>query len=214
MYFPLGFLNYLTYLCFMKKHDYPYGYIPNNGDKFSKWTVIDNTIIMKGPKKFKSRHILCKCECGIERLIQIIRLINSTSNGCNWCSTARDWSIKRCQGECVGTLSRTQYAQYKNCAIRRNISWELTMEVLWKLFKKQEGRCAISGIPLILDVKIPRKGKLNTASIDRIDNNKPYTEDNVQWVHKDINKIKSTLDNTYFIELCKTIGAYQQSLCK
>jgi len=195
----------------MKKHDFPYGYIPNNGDKFLKWTVIDNTIKLKGPEKFKSRYILCKCECGTESDIQIIRLMNATSNGCNLCSAARDWSIQRCAGDCVGTLSRTQYAQYKNCAKRRNISWELTMEIVWELFEKQEGKCAVSGIPLILNVKIPRKGKLNTASIDRIENDKPYTKDNIQWVHKDVNKLKSTFSMERFIELCKLIASHQET---
>jgi hypothetical protein len=46
----------------------------------------------------------------------------------------------------------------------------------------------------------------HTASLDRIDSSKGYCEDNVQWVHKDINRMKNTFDQDYFISLCKLIA--------
>ena len=44
-----------------------------------------------------------------------------------------------------------------------------------------------------------------TASIDRIDSNKGYIEDNVVWVHKDINIMKNKFSKEYFLMLCKKI---------
>ena len=44
-----------------------------------------------------------------------------------------------------------------------------------------------------------------TASLDRIDSLKGYTEDNVQWVHKHINFMKGSLSENKFIEYCKLI---------
>jgi len=48
-----------------------------------------------------------------------------------------------------------------------------------------------------------------TASLDRIDNNKGYIKGNVQWVLKDINKMKNIHTQDYFIELCKLVWEYQ-----
>lgn len=44
-----------------------------------------------------------------------------------------------------------------------------------------------------------------TASLDRIDNTKGYLEDNVQFVHKDINRMKWAHSQQYFIELCSKV---------
>ena len=44
------------------------------------------------------------------------------------------------------------------------------------------------------------------ASIDRMNNNLGYTKDNIQWIHKDANKMKSDYNNEYFIELCKEVA--------
>jgi hypothetical protein len=45
----------------------------------------------------------------------------------------------------------------------------------------------------------------NTASLDRIDSSLGYVRGNVQWLHKDVNWMKNTLDQDRFIELCKAI---------
>lgn len=47
-----------------------------------------------------------------------------------------------------------------------------------------------------------------TASLDRIDSNRGYTQDNVQWVHKDVNKMKMDLNQQIFVELCRAIAAH------
>ena len=44
------------------------------------------------------------------------------------------------------------------------------------------------------------------ASLDRIDNSKGYIKGNVQWVTKDINMCKRTLNNESFIVLCKKVS--------
>jgi len=47
-----------------------------------------------------------------------------------------------------------------------------------------------------------------TASLDRIDNEKGYVEGNVQWVHKDINNMKHTYPNDYFVNLCQQVALH------
>lgn len=49
-----------------------------------------------------------------------------------------------------------------------------------------------------------------TASLDRIDSSKGYKIENIQWVHKDINQMKSALENNKFIELCELVSENQR----
>lgn len=44
-----------------------------------------------------------------------------------------------------------------------------------------------------------------TASLDRIDSSKGYIKGNIQWVHKDINKMKNNYNQAYFINLCALV---------
>jgi len=41
-----------------------------------------------------------------------------------------------------------------------------------------------------------------TASLDRINNDLGYIEGNVQWVHKDVNRMKWAFTQDRFLELC------------
>jgi len=41
--------------------------------------------------------------------------------------------------------------------------------------------------------------------MDRIDNDLGYTKENIQWVHKDVNAMKSNFKEKYFLKICKLI---------
>jgi hypothetical protein len=45
-----------------------------------------------------------------------------------------------------------------------------------------------------------------TASLDRIDSSKSYNKNNIQWVHKDVNKMKWAFNQNHFIKFCKLIA--------
>ena len=86
--------------------------------------------------------------------------------------------------------------------IARGYQWNLTIEDVWDLYTKQEGVCALSGLP----IGWSEKGLTATASIDRIDSSEGYLLENVQLVHKDINFMKQQFDQDYFINLCKAVA--------
>ena len=46
-----------------------------------------------------------------------------------------------------------------------------------------------------------------TASIDRIDSTKGYYIDNIQWVHKDVNRMKKDFEENYLFKICEAIIA-------
>ncbi|RLD70194.1 MAG: hypothetical protein DRI98_08575 [Bacteroidetes bacterium] len=48
-------------------------------------------------------------------------------------------------------------------------------------------------------------GNIWKASIDRIDSNKGYVSDNVQWTCWAVNRAKGDLTNDDFIKLCRAV---------
>jgi len=86
------------------------------------------------------------------------------------------------------------------------------MEYLWNLFLEQNKKCALSGLELILNPRWSQQNKgrmenVQTASLDRIDNTKGYILGNVQWVHKQVNFMKGTMEQKEFIKFCKLISS-------
>ena len=55
---------------------------------------------------------------------------------------------------CQKGLSGTHFLSIKNGALRRKIAFNLTPEFLWELYGKQDGRCALTNLPLTLDCLI------------------------------------------------------------
>ena len=65
-------------------------------------------------------------------------------------------------------------------------------------------KCALTGIELKIGRR--KEADLTTASLDRIDSNKPYCKNNIQWVHKQINLMKHAADQNEFIKFCKLVA--------
>lgn len=145
--------------------------------------------------------LLCVCDCGKEKILKSsrIRLKQVKSCGC---------LLKKC-GEKhhffkgYEEISQSVFNKIRQKAIDRNIDFNLNIQQIYDLFISQNKLCAISQVPI--------KFKMNykdeqTASLDRIDSTKPYTIDNIQWVHKTVNQMKWTLMPRDFIEWCKIIA--------
>ena len=110
----------------------------------------------------------------------------------------------------VGEISGRYWALTKINTRRRNIEFTITKEEAWDTFLKQNRRCIYTGIKIThLKYLCRKNGKdvyhLGTASMDRKNNDLGYTKENVQWVHKDVNYMKSYFKEKYFLKLCKLI---------
>lgn len=144
--------------------------------------------------EYKSKWV-CQCKCG--KVLTVTLSARRKSCGC--------LAYKGCK-----ELSATFWGSIRNGAKSRNLIFSVTIQEAWDLFLKQNRKCALSGIVLTLE---QRTNKLNqqTASFDRIDSKKGYITGNVQWVHKDINRMKMDLQEDKFINLCNQISQYQKT---
>ncbi len=96
--------------------------------------------------------------------------------------------------------------RYVRNARVRGIRFLITKPFLWRLYLRQNRRCALTGLPITTGrtIKEVMRGGA-TASIDRIDSERAYTRGNVQWVHKDVNKLKGSFSRRRLVELCRAV---------
>ena len=110
----------------------------------------------------------------------------------------RQWST-------VDGVPTTWFNLVRRNAKNRELDWSLSIEFIADLYEIQEGRCALSGIP-IQWIGVGRNG--HTVSIDRIDSSLGYTENNVQLVHPKLNRMKMDLQQDDFLALVKAVAEW------
>ena len=88
-------------------------------------------------------------------------------------------------------------------AAKSGIPFDLTLEFLEELWAKQQGLCALSGVPMTFELKLGRT--LTNVSIDKKDRLLGYTQSNVQLVCMAANQAKSDLSEEELYNLCKQI---------
>lgn len=115
-----------------------------------------------------------------------------------------DWQCKSCvarlkgfsENQPVGDVMRL-FNKYSKSAAKRNIAWNLTPDELQTVFT---GKCALTGW------EISMAHGNQTASLDRIDSTKPYTLENIQWVHTMVNMSKNKYPQDRFVQMCKAVA--------
>lgn len=97
------------------------------------------------------------------------------------------------------------YRNAKRRALLTGKEIDIDTEFLEELWVKQNGCCAKTGNKFVLETNgLANKSPYN-PSVDRIDNTKGYTKDNVQLVTYHYNIAKSTYTEEQLIQLAKDI---------
>jgi hypothetical protein len=152
----------------------------------------------------------CECSCGNTTIVPAGNLGQRTKScGCLKRNTNKN-STASChlRGPASpywtghGEISGYKWSKIEDGAKNRNLTFDITIEGAWNLFLIQEKSCALSGFPLYFGKK---SRELGTASLDRIDNSEGYIENNIQWVHKDVNRLKWDLTEKRLFQLCEAI---------
>lgn len=98
----------------------------------------------------------------------------------------------------INGISEHKWHTIKRNAKIRKLEFNITIDYAWDLFQKQKGYCALSGIPIKLkdsiNVAVTRGiCEEDTASLGCKNYNFGYIENNVQWVHRDFQKMNYKL---------------------
>jgi hypothetical protein len=97
----------------------------------------------------------------------------------------------------------------------RTKSFKITQSGLLKILQKQNGLCALTGVPLTFVTKKtieqggaigdPKKSSPTNVSIDRINPRFGYLPNNVQLVTNYANKAKGEMQTEEFVKLCRMV---------
>lgn len=147
----------------------------------------------------KYRSWECVCDCGVEKIIYQTHLVQGNISSCG--CIKRNSSSKCWKG--YGEISGNVWGEIQRKRTKRKKrEFNITIKQAWELFLEQNKKCKLSNLTLFFGETNEIK---RSASLDRIDSNKDYTIDNIQWVHKKINIMKNRLDQNYFIHMCKSV---------
>ena len=148
------------------------------------------------------RYWLLSCDCGKQYTAKTESLMSDNTKSCG-CLNKR---IGKNHPHYIGCedLSGDYWAKLKRGAKTRNLVFEIDMKFSWDLYIAQDKRCALTGWNIVLS---DSQHKEQTASLDRKNSDIGYVKDNVQWVHKDVNRMKQNFHEDYLMEMCKAIVA-------
>lgn len=163
--------------------------------KFNKWTIIYH---------INNKMSRVRCECGNERDARITEITKGYTKGCPEC-----WH-KSCIVNLVN-VTNSIFNKIIARAKKQGQDFAISREYINKLLELQNYRCNISGVEISFakTLVLHSKGE-TTASLDRIDSSKGYIKGNVQWVHKDVNLMKNSFDENYYIDMCKKISKHNK----
>lgn len=146
-------------------------------------------------KKGSKRIFVCKCDCG--ETVEIRGCKFGITKACKKCFRKRARKHKGYK-----EISSSFFSSIKRNARVRGLEFNLKIEYLWDLFLLQGRKCAITGQKLYFK---NYGSKSNTASLDRIDSTKGYNKSNVQWLHKDVNKLKMDFSQDFIINFANSV---------
>lgn len=101
--------------------------------------------------------------------------------------------------------------QYKRGAKKRNLNFDIIPEDVLEIYKKQNGLCVFTGAKLICNCSNSKK---NNWSIDRIDNSKGYTKDNIVLVTKTANMFRNRSTIKELLEFCNMVVSTSNAIEK
>jgi transcriptional regulator with GAF, ATPase, and Fis domain len=82
----------------------------------------------------------------------------------------------------------------------RDSNCSITIEDVEDQYLKQNGRCNLSGLPLVTD-----GSHWEVLSLDRIDSSRGYEKGNIQLLTNRVNLMKGNMDQLEFLKLCERI---------
>ncbi len=178
--------------------------------------IVNSVLICRAYRQGKKYFADCKCrKCNKDFTADLHSILRGHQQTCGCLRNQANKNHKQWRG--YGEISLSQFSSIKKGAAARSvktrrIEFNITIQEVWELFLRHNRRCALSGVEL----KFARNSKSydGTASLDRINPSKGYVIDNVQWIHKDLNFMKSDFSQAEFKDWCRIVTEYDNSPIK
>ena len=143
-----------------------------------------------------------QCTCGSPVVYRKpTDIINILYKSCSTCSASKQDKTGHKNSNYKGTedIPQLVYCKLVHNTKNRNKDIKLVVSIddLQRQWSKQAGICTYTGLKLTMSVD---------ASLDRIDSALDYTEDNIHFIHKDINRMKSDFSEERFLMLCGLVA--------
>lgn len=168
--------------------------------KFGKWLVIRRFPGTKSDERF-----LCKCECGVVRVVRKYDLLSLKSSSCG-CSRQTTLSAKSNEGAVFPPSFGGIYYTYKRFAEKRGLDFLIDKKVFLEIVKSNCYYCGQE--PSNIHKPKANKTEFIYNGVDRVDNDKGYVEGNVVPCCKICNKAKDVLNKEEFLSWIKRVYRY------
>lgn len=181
--------------------------------------LFDNLTVIKFYSKIYQNkveaHWLCQCKCGKQKIIRASKLHSKDTRSCGGvrCKIQTPKSRKLLSGEAA---KNKVISNYRIHARTRCFEFLLTHDEILLLFKNNCFYCgsepsSVSTIKMRkLKFDVPEYGDFIYNGIDRIDNSKGYTTDNVVSCCGECNRMKSNQTILEFMNRIKRIYELQK----
>lgn len=135
----------------------------------------------------------------IHKKLNFMKNILSNTEFIYWCTLVENFTKDPIfhNNNIIEKVPEKYFKSLINNTQRRYICLNITINDLQEHLIRCHSRCNYTGLPISFQNK--------TASIDRIDSNIGYIHNNIQWVHKIINRMKMTLSHEEFISYCANV---------
>ena len=155
-------------------------------------------VVLRFVSRIKGRsHWWCKCDCGVETEVSLVRLTKSRPKGIVSCGCINSKRISEMNRLPKGVAAlNSLYIHYKNSAKDRNLSFKLTKEEFIEL---TQSLCHYCGVSPSQECKGRNHGSYMYNGIDREDSKKGYTIENCVPCCKTCNFAKNNLSLEEFL---------------
>ena len=171
------------------------------GDKRGSRSIV-NTEFKSGSELGKSTgalYVLVRCDCGRRDWIRGKSFIN---NECIFCPNCAHLMERSATFGGYNDMPGRVWSRIKNnesARVHTKNTLDFDARFVWELMNKQNYKCALSGVDLDWE----------SASLDRKNSQVGYMSNNIQWVHKVVNLMKHSLDESEFLTWCEKIVKYK-----
>lgn len=178
----------------------------NHSGKINKDTIFGKlkTVKITSVSKWGQNIWECHCSCGNISHVTTTALKNGRSTSCGCNQRKRGEKSHRWNG--IGCIGKWTWTRIKNNAKVRNIEFKIKIEESFKILQSQNFKCYLSGLEIYINGE-----KNKTASLDRINNDLGYIDENVAWCHKDINNMKYCTEICQFINYCNLVANFKSN---